>query len=70
LQKVAALQSIALQRNQSLAEMAIAWIWEKGVTSVLIGASSVNQLQTNLKALASPAFSSDEMNRIEQVLHS
>lgn len=68
--KVAALQSIAVTRNQSLAEMAIAWIWEKGVTSVLIGASSVAQLQTNLKALQSQPFSREQMNQIEIVLNS
>lgn len=69
-EKIIALQTIAIQRKQTLAEMAIAWIWHKGVTSVLIGASSVTQLQTNLGALKSPAFTDDEIKTIETILNS
>lgn len=69
IEKIKALQTIAIQRNQSIAEMAIAWLWEKGIQSVLIGASSVAQLQTNLKALQSPKFSSEELQKIEKILN-
>ena len=68
--KINALHSFAKERGQSLAEMAIAWIWTKGITSVLIGASSVKQLQTNLGAINSPEFSSDEIQIIENILNS
>ncbi|MFO7868151.1 MAG: aldo/keto reductase [Bacteroidales bacterium] len=62
------LNSIAQSRSQSLAEMAIAWIWHQGVTSVLIGASSQKQLRTNLNALSSTPFTDDEIKKIEKAL--
>jgi L-glyceraldehyde 3-phosphate reductase len=70
IQKVIQLQAVAKKRNQSLAEMAIALIWEKGITSVLIGASSVAQLQTNLQALHSQPFSQEHIQEIENILES
>ncbi|MCL2329163.1 MAG: aldo/keto reductase [Bacteroidetes bacterium] len=68
LPKIQQLHALAQERGQSLSELAIAWLWHKGVTSVLIGASSVAQLQTNLKALNSPQISSEEMGRIDVIL--
>ncbi|HEY5510973.1 MAG TPA: L-glyceraldehyde 3-phosphate reductase [Prolixibacteraceae bacterium] len=69
LEKVKELNKIALQRGQSLAQMAIAWLLkDQRVTSVLIGASSVNQLANNLGAQQNLYFSTDELNGIEAIL--
>jgi L-glyceraldehyde 3-phosphate reductase len=66
---IKALNDIAVQRNQSLAQMAITWLMkDKRVTSVLIGASSVKQLDDNLACLNNIDFTNDELNRIEEVL--
>lgn len=63
------LNEIAIQRNQSLAQMAIAWLLkDKRVTSVLVGASSLSQLQNNVDALGNTQFSPEELNKIEAVL--
>jgi L-glyceraldehyde 3-phosphate reductase len=71
LSKIGKLNDIALSRGQTLAEMAIVWLLkDKRVTSVLIGASSVEQLQDNLAALKKPDFSIEELEKIEKVLKS
>jgi L-glyceraldehyde 3-phosphate reductase len=71
LTKVRKLNDIAGKRNQSLAQMALAWLLkDKRITSVLIGASSVSQLDENLACLGNIVFSSDELNEIEMVLRS
>lgn len=65
------LNAVASNRNQSLAQMALAWLLKDSrVTSVLIGASSVAQLDNNIDALKHTDFSSDELARIELVLRS
>ena len=67
--KVRMLNDIASGRGQTLAEMALAWLLKDDrVTSVLIGASSVNQLKDNLKALDNLGFSDEELVAIEKVL--
>lgn len=67
LARVRALNDIALERRQSLAQMAIAWaLRDPRVTSVLIGASSVAQLEQNVAALDRLEFSSDEIAAIDQ----
>jgi L-glyceraldehyde 3-phosphate reductase len=67
--KIAALNELAKKRSQSLAQMAIAWLLkDKRVTSVLVGASSVGQLKTNLAALDKLDFSPYELQEIEEVL--
>lgn len=69
LQQINALNNIAQQRNQSLAQMALAWLQKDArVTSVLIGASSVNQLNDNLASLQNLHFSSEELHQIESIL--
>lgn len=69
LEKIRRLHSIALERGQSLAQMALAWVLRRPeVTSVLIGASSVGQLEDNVKALEKQAFTRTELERIEKVL--
>ena len=67
--KIVALNKIAQQRGQSLAQMALAWILrDKRITSVLIGASSVKQLNDNVDMLKNIAFSEEELSAIETVL--
>jgi L-glyceraldehyde 3-phosphate reductase len=67
LAKVRALNEIAARRNQSLAEMAIAWtLRDPRVTSAVVGASSVAQLEDTLHALAGLQFSPDELAEIDR----
>ena len=69
LPKVRKLNELAKARGQSLAQMAIAWVLRKpAVTSALIGASSVQQLEDNLAALNNLKFSEAELDRIESIL--
>src|SRR3978361_170445 len=59
---IRALHTIALDRGQSLAQLALAWaLRDQRVTSVLIGASSVPQLEDNVAALGNLAFSAEEL---------
>lgn len=68
LKKIKALNEIAAQRGQTLAEMALAWVLKDDlVSSVIIGASSVNQLADNLKAIENTSFSTEEIRLIESV---
>jgi L-glyceraldehyde 3-phosphate reductase len=65
--KVRCLNEIAASRGQSLAQMALAWILrDRRVTSALIGASSVEQLETNVAALDRLDFSDDELAEIDR----
>ena len=69
LPKVQKLNEIAQARGQSMAQMAIAWTLRKpAITSSLIGASSVKQLEDNLASLSKLNFSEDELNQIESTL--
>ncbi|HAV77284.1 MAG TPA: L-glyceraldehyde 3-phosphate reductase [Anaerolineae bacterium] len=69
LPKVKQLNELAQTRGQSLAQMAIAWTLRNPVvTSSLIGASSVKQLEDSLGALNNLKFSNDELGRIEEIL--
>jgi L-glyceraldehyde 3-phosphate reductase len=69
LDKVRRLNDIAAERGQSLAQMALAWVLRGDrVTSVLIGASKVSQLDDNVATLKRLDFSSDELARIEAIL--
>lgn len=69
LDQIRKLNDIAIQRNQSLAQMALVWLLkDPRITSVLIGASSVEQLDDNLNALNNMAFSRDELSAIEAIL--
>jgi L-glyceraldehyde 3-phosphate reductase len=70
LEQIQTLNQIALQREQSLAQMAIAWLLKDNrITSVLIGASSVKQLDSNIDSLANTIFTNDELELLERVLH-
>ena len=67
--KAQKLNEIAKNRNQSLAQMAIAWLLkDERVTSVLVGVSSVKQLVDNLGALDNLNFSITELQQIEKIL--
>ena len=67
LTRVRALNDIAAARGQSLAQLAIAWVLrDPRVTSALVGASSVAQLEQNLAAVDAPPFTSDELAAIDQ----
>jgi L-glyceraldehyde 3-phosphate reductase len=67
LAKVRALNAVAAGRGQSLAQLAIAWVLrEERVTSALIGASSVEQLEANVAALDGLSFSDDELAEIDR----
>lgn len=69
LDKVKKLNKIAKERKQSLAQMAINWLLKDArVTSVLIGASSPDQVIENVKGLKNLKFSKDELESIEKVL--
>jgi L-glyceraldehyde 3-phosphate reductase len=69
IEKVKNLNKIAQKRGQSLAQMALVWLLKDSrVTSVLIGASSVAQLEDNVAALKNMKFSADELEQIEMIL--
>jgi L-glyceraldehyde 3-phosphate reductase len=69
LAKVRALNEIALGRGQSLAQMAIAWLLkDERVTTVLLGASTPQQMLDNIGTLKNMSFASDELARIETIL--
>ncbi len=69
IEKARALNRIAQERGQSLAQMAIAWLLKDSrVTSVLIGASSVAQLNDNLQAQKNLYFTGEELEEIEGIL--
>jgi len=67
--KAGKLNEMAAARNQSLAQMAIAWLLkDPRITSVLIGVSSIEQLDDNLKTLNNLSFSDEELIKIESIL--
>ncbi|MEV2278403.1 aldo/keto reductase [Nocardiopsis sp. NPDC049922] len=69
LERARALNQIAAERGQSLAQMAISWVLRdqgpRTVTTALVGASSVEQLEHNLDALNAPEFTDEELRRID-----
>jgi len=69
LRKIKALNVIAGQRGQSLAQMALAWVLRRQeVTTVLIGASSIKQLDDNIETLNTLHFDKEELLKIEEIL--
>ena len=69
LRQINALNDIATKRNQSLAQMAIAWLLkDKRVTTVLVGVSTVEQLHNNLGSLNNLNFNKEELVEIENIL--
>ena len=68
LKKIRALNVIAEQRGQTLAEMALSWVLKDGVvTSVLIGASKSSQILDNIASLENTCFSQEELNKIDDI---
>jgi L-glyceraldehyde 3-phosphate reductase len=68
--KVAELNKIAAHRGQSMAQMAIAWVLRhQGMTSALIGASKVSQIEDIIKSLDNPEFANVELVAIEKILN-
>ena len=68
-EKIKALNGIAVERGQSLAQMALAWLLkDKRVTSVLIGASRPEQLLDSIACLKNTHFEKEELDRIEAIL--
>ncbi|GAA3935129.1 L-glyceraldehyde 3-phosphate reductase [Chitinophaga oryziterrae] len=67
--KIVRLNEIAQRRGQSLAQMALSWLLkDKRITTVLIGASSVAQLDNNLGALENVHYTAEELQEIESIL--
>lgn len=67
--KLNLLNDIAVKRGQTLAQMALAWVLRDGkVTSALIGASSVSQIDENVKALENLEFSKEEIKAIDAIV--
>ncbi|MBM7572551.1 L-glyceraldehyde 3-phosphate reductase [Aquibacillus albus] len=67
--KVQQLNELANERGQSLAQMALMWVLqEKSVVSALIGASKVEQIEENVKALDHSSFTQEELTKINQIL--
>ena len=70
LPKIIALNKIAKDRNQTLAQMAISWILKDNrITSVLIGASKTEQILDSVKAIENTQFSEEELNKINEITH-
>ena len=66
LERIRGLDAIASDRGQSLAQMALAWaLRDRRVTSLVIGASSVKQLEENVAALTNSEFTEEELSRID-----
>ena len=69
IQKINALNDLASERHQTLAQMAIAWLLKnETITTVLVGASSVKQLYDSLESLDQLNFSASELEHIETIL--
>ncbi len=67
--QIAALDETASERGQSLAQLAITWVLrDERMTSAIIGASRVSQLEENLAALSAAPLTKDELRRIDAVL--
>lgn len=63
------LKQLALKRNQSIAQMVVAWTCaQKGISSVLLGVSRLSQLQSNLEAIQHISFTKEELKMIDQIL--
>ena len=68
LNQIRALNELAKERGQSLAEMALAWVLRDGiVTSVLIGASKSEQILANIKAIENTVFTEEELKKIDKI---
>ena len=68
LERLRALNDIARQRGQTLAEMALAWLLShEEITTVLIGASKTQQILDNIKAVQNTSFTAEELAEIDRI---
>ena len=68
LEQLEALNEVAKERGQTLAQMALSWVLRDGdVTSVLIGASKPEQIRENVKIVEKTEFSEEELRRIDEL---
>ena len=68
--KIKRLNELAERREQSLAQMALAWVLkDKRISSVIIGASKPEQVKDSVQCLKNYSFSSEELNQIEQIIN-
>lgn len=67
LEEVRKLNEIAADRGQSLSQMALAWVLDQGATSVLVGASKVEQVIENAAAINNTSFTNEELAAIEAI---
>ncbi len=66
--KVKALNELAKARGQTLAQMALAWVLRHpGMTSALIGASNVSQIEDSVAALGNLVFNDEELRKIDEI---
>ena len=69
LDKIAKLDKIAQDRGQTLAQMALSWVYSHdGITSVLIGASKPEQITENLKMTENTSFTQQELDEIDKIV--
>ncbi len=69
MERLRALDALAKERGQSLAQLALAWVLRGGrLTSAVVGASSVAQLENSVRAVGNLEFTADELERIEKLL--
>lgn len=68
LSKIRRLNDLAQKRGQSLSQMALAWVLRGEVTSALVGVSKVSQIEENAGAIENLEFSSEELEKIEEIL--
>ena len=69
LEKISKLDAIAKERGQTLAQMALAWVYSReGITSVLIGASKPEQIKENLKMTDNLTFTKEELDAIDKIV--
>ncbi len=70
MEQVSKLNVLASERGQTLAQMALAWVMkDHRISSVIVGASSLEQLENNLESLKMPQFTSDELGQINKILN-
>jgi len=70
LEKVSKLNDLALERGQTLAQMSLAWLYQKeGVTSVLIGASKPEQILENISMTKNYNFTKEELEKIDEIVN-
>ena len=66
--KIRKLDDMAKDRGQTLAQMALSWVYSKnGVTSVLVGASKKEQIVENLKMVENTSFTKEELDKIDEI---